>query len=683
MHIVPSEEQQAIIDSAARGANIVVDAVAGSGKTTTILSIAKALPDKTIVQVTFNSQLKLEVREKLSQLGLKNITVHTYHSLATTFYDSCAWNDGKMLSVIENNTQPRPNHTNIKPTLIIIDEAQDMTMLYFQMVYKFITDMCDMENIQLIVMGDRHQAVYSFMQADARFLTLAPLLWKKEFEFMTLCESYRLTKPIAWFVNKSMVKHDRIVSNKPGVRVEYHICNPYNMPFLNDLLFKLKSGSLNPEDIFILSASLKSQGSPARSIENKLVSAGIPVYVPISDDARMDEDITRGKVIFATFPSSKGRERKVVVVLGFDAGYFKYFAKNDLPHICPSTLYVAATRAKERLIVVENNGDNPLPFLKMCQEDLATYVHISGHRKQLRNNKFEDNTLIKRKTSPVELVRYLKQSTIQGLTPLVNRLFNCIQPAAVQGVRVPSKIKSSKSENQYEDVSDLNGLVIPIMWEAKMGGNGHTTIGAILSGLLSLKDTAKVMKTAISKIKFNSENICDYIHMCNVYQAVSDGYHGRLAQIKKYDWLNNDMVEQCHKYLGEHVSSRSIEFEKVASHTIDTQFGEVTINSRIDAVTDDTIWEFKCVDELMLEHFLQLVVYAYVYNMSNTNVERKKTKILNIRNGELYELVYNSEIVDQIMDTLFCHKYTTATKESDEEFIDQLSLTISNQWQTS
>ena len=57
----PSEEQQKIIDALKNKQNVIVNAVAGSGKTTTILGIAKQMPDINILQITYNKALKLEV----------------------------------------------------------------------------------------------------------------------------------------------------------------------------------------------------------------------------------------------------------------------------------------------------------------------------------------------------------------------------------------------------------------------------------------------------------------------------------------------------------------------------------------------------------------------------------------------------------------------------------------------
>ena len=47
----PSHEQKKIIFSLLNGKSVIVDAVAGSGKTTTILWIAKAFQNKKIVNV--------------------------------------------------------------------------------------------------------------------------------------------------------------------------------------------------------------------------------------------------------------------------------------------------------------------------------------------------------------------------------------------------------------------------------------------------------------------------------------------------------------------------------------------------------------------------------------------------------------------------------------------------------
>jgi F-box protein, helicase, 18 len=73
-------EQDAIINSSG---DIKINAVAGSGKTTTIIEYAKARPATAkILYLAFNKSVKLEAIKKFSAKGLSNVTVETAHSLA-------------------------------------------------------------------------------------------------------------------------------------------------------------------------------------------------------------------------------------------------------------------------------------------------------------------------------------------------------------------------------------------------------------------------------------------------------------------------------------------------------------------------------------------------------------------------------------------------------------------------
>lgn len=75
-----TKEQHEIINSTG---NIKINAVAGSGKTTTIIEYAKARPrDSKILYLAFNKSVKTEAIKKFSEKGLHNVTVETAHSLA-------------------------------------------------------------------------------------------------------------------------------------------------------------------------------------------------------------------------------------------------------------------------------------------------------------------------------------------------------------------------------------------------------------------------------------------------------------------------------------------------------------------------------------------------------------------------------------------------------------------------
>src|SRR4051812_5809224 len=75
-----TDEQKAII--ASKG-NIKINAVAGSGKTTTVIEHAKARPSNSrILYLAFNKSVKTEAEKKFREAGLRNVKVETAHSLA-------------------------------------------------------------------------------------------------------------------------------------------------------------------------------------------------------------------------------------------------------------------------------------------------------------------------------------------------------------------------------------------------------------------------------------------------------------------------------------------------------------------------------------------------------------------------------------------------------------------------
>lgn len=75
-----TEEQEAIVRSEG---DIKINAVAGSGKTTTVIEYAGARPKHAkILYLAFNKSVKLEAAKKFIAKGLHNVTVETAHSLA-------------------------------------------------------------------------------------------------------------------------------------------------------------------------------------------------------------------------------------------------------------------------------------------------------------------------------------------------------------------------------------------------------------------------------------------------------------------------------------------------------------------------------------------------------------------------------------------------------------------------
>jgi len=183
---VMSDEQTHVYNKIREGNNVIVDACAGSGKSTTILSIASNMPNHQFIQLTYNSMLSSEIKTKIEKLGLQNLKVYTFHSLVVKYYSADGYTDTIIRKILQNNTSPRKSIPKFH--VLVIDEAQDMTFLYFKLLVKFCRDMG--ERIQLLILGDFMQGLYEFKGADIRFLTFLDYIWKN-FEFLHFPPSHQ------------------------------------------------------------------------------------------------------------------------------------------------------------------------------------------------------------------------------------------------------------------------------------------------------------------------------------------------------------------------------------------------------------------------------------------------------------------------------------------------------------
>lgn len=118
---VPSKYQKAIYTYILKGkGNAVVDAVAGSGKSTTIVNALKIIPsNKSILFLAFNKSIVEELKKKIG--NLPNVEVSTLHSLGARALMKtvrCRINSAKYVThlteLIEDETIQSENFKNLK-----------------------------------------------------------------------------------------------------------------------------------------------------------------------------------------------------------------------------------------------------------------------------------------------------------------------------------------------------------------------------------------------------------------------------------------------------------------------------------------------------------------------------------------------------------------------------------------
>ena len=536
--------------------------------------------------------------------------------------------------------------------------------------------------MNMLVLGDRYQAVYKFMGADSRFLTLTHNLWKgKLFENRLLSTSYRLTNEIAAFVNDVMIGYKRIQATRPGSPVIYIRDSVFQVyrKLASYIIAQIRSGSIKPEDVFVLAGSISGDRSPIRKLENELVNNNIPCYYPTSDERKLDEDIIEGKVIFSSFHQAKGRERKLVIVYGFDSGYFKFFGKDYDPLVCPETLYVACTRAKEKLVLVEGIGDGlgPLPFLKMNHNEIQSLPYVDFSGRSLGNyrvgiyEKSEDDDNF-HKDTPTSLVKFLNERNMKSLIPLTEMLFT-VQQKATYSADIPSKI--SCGNGLYEEVSDINGIVIPAMYEAR---DAESTVQRVVKDnylMMSQRNEHLYLQEGFQKyMNEKCISIAENLYLGALYICMNEKLYHKIKQIKRYDWLSQVDAEKCWSTLDLYLLGKEVLYEQEIDTLCDNYpaYGLIQINGRFDVSTDDTIWELKCVDILTIEHLLQVVVYAWLWRCEYfEKLGSRKFQILNMRTGEVLALNTESHLIDEVMAILFENRYGKVRELSDSEFLER------------
>lgn len=514
-HILPppSAEQKIIVDDICAGANVATFAVAGAGKTTTILNAAVAfrgrgldgVPDRNhVVSITYNAKLKTETRNKAANLGIY-IEVHSFHSFCVAHYDRKCYTDTQMRAILNAKTPPlRPFSID----MLFVDEGQDMNPLFHELICKICAD-SSTGPPQLCVLGDKRQCINQFLGADERFLThVAQTLDVngRPWRFPKISESFRVTRPMAEFVNTCMLndlpgkgtiqsgkthivlpanreRHNTASSSSspsnansttrsgttyavaptmtPAPKPRYLICNAFGDDLFVEFSRYLDMGYA-PWEITVVAASVRKEVSPIRQLENRIKRdrPDIQVYIPTADDEKLDTDVIRGKMVFSTFTQTKGLEWPVVIVIGADNGYFEMFAKDLSPVYCPNQLYVVATRALECITLVHHNANDYLPFLNVAK--LPRYCDVVTKKRVVVKTRSYTG---EKKMAVTDLVRFIPQQVLDECRSLLT-----LSTARLPGVRIDIDSKSTQPGGS-ENVSEITGTAIPAYFDFHRNGN--------------------------------------------------------------------------------------------------------------------------------------------------------------------------------------------------------------------
>lgn len=611
----PTEEQKLIVDRIGEGKNVIVDAVAGSGKTTTVLWVAKSNPHKKILQLTYNRSLKDEVCEKRDTFNLNNLEVQTYHGFASKLFKKSIHNDNLLIDAIRNKGK-----ITYSVDILVLDEVQDMTANYFTLS-NIVTSKV------MVLLGDPYQMIYKYKGANLDYLFNRGNIWNRVFEKLTLTISFRLTHQMGSFMNEVVLRENRFHTVKVGPKVNYLHVNPFEAgaTMIYTAIADLLKEGYRSEDIFILASSVKSMTSPFNYLLNELSRNNVPIYKPINDEEKLTESVIENKIVVSTFHQAKGRERKIVVVYGFDSFLRKTWKDVDF-QICPEFVYVALTRAKEHLFIVHSEKDEKLPFIKHKLSEIKSldYIKFTGSMK----DGIYTQLVGPRNITVTNMVSYLNSELEYELEKALSGIIS--MQSTGSKIMMTNEIRSEKF-NTVEPVSHLNGLAIPALYEKKKTGKSR------------MEEEVKRDKRYSHLRKESAETVADMLLFANIYTTITNGNLDHyLNQIQSYDWLPDSAVDLAHNNLDGILTDASMTFEETVTYS-DI---EVVIDGAVDCIQGTTLWEFKCVSAISISHFLQTVVYAWMSRLNGIDIRR--ICLYNISGGELYEIQTDYKLLEQV-----------------------------------
>jgi hypothetical protein len=603
--------EQIAIEQTLKHSNVIVNAVAGSGKTRTCIYIGAENPTKSVLILTYNAGLKIETRAAAAQYP--NIEVHSFHSFANKYYIKCHTDDD-LSNILKEDIRITPS----KYDIILIDEVQDMTPLYFKLV-KLIIKEC--KDAKVAVFGDVSQEINDYKGADSRYLTMFDSLisglfsTNEKFARLNLSTSFRVPQEIAEFIYMNM-NSVKINTVRSGGTIQYKIMNAYNSQKIYDEVFTPILAKYRCDDIFVLASTLSGNNSPIINFANIISKNNINIFV--ASDSRIEEDIIANKVCFSTFHQVKGLERSVVIVFGFDESYL--FGKPTIDG-CPNDLYVAATRSKQELILIHHYTKNYLPFMNPPRNKTG-FLQLSKKRglsESIENGRYSPRENGVNGISPKAITTFIKHIPATTLHEImkyitVEEIRPCGKPIFISH-KIPTLTSAGKV--LIEPVSDINGVAIPLYYMYHVNG-------------VVFADAAEhCLREATS--------------MC------SKSYTYRNRQLNSFKWINTYTFELCRERIASVVDSFYLDKMNQLNQLNQLEFEkEITYKNLVGKIDcydnkNNIIYEFKCVNVLSLEHILQVALYsmmfpcsaAYIYNVLDDNL--KKVSALNL--DKIIELI--------------------------------------------
>lgn len=573
-----SDEQSKFVEIAQEGKNILVDACIGSGKTTAIQVLCEELPkEKNILYLTYNKLLKIDAKSKIHK---KNVLVTNYHGFAYRTLSRMGIKNAGISDLIQTFIKSKPYVE--KYDMLIIDEYQDIELELAELL-KIVKEANP--NMQIIAVGDMQQKIY-----DKTTLNVSKFIddFLGEHVLLEFTRCFRLSAELAARLGR--------IWNKPivGVNNDCHVKKMSRDQVVEFLTMQ------EPGDILCLGSRTGDLSKTLNRLEEECPKTynKDTVYASISDSDSMGSiKPSKNSAIFTTYDSSKGLERKIVVIFDYTESYWSIRINKPFQsyEILRNIFCVAASRGKKQIIFVESDE------AELSEKTLATPVNM--------NTKFEDMEI----SNMFEFK--FKEDVEQCFSTIKTKKIDVNDNSIIQIKNNDGLIDLSPCIGIFQEATYFDGYSIDESIEFYMSiykdrcflytdKVKNSSLEEKILFVTSLETTQNRYRNQV-EVPFISEN---------EENAICERLATRLSR-------DEDVQSECKLYFS----------DKKNGELLFTAFGMV------DAVKDDIIYELKFVSELTHEHFLQCA--SYVVAMG-----KKKGILWNTRDNTLFEITVPNKI---------------------------------------
>lgn len=268
---------------------IVVAAGPGSGKTFVLvrklasLILMEDIKSEKLLMLTFSRAAATEFSRRLSELignAAKYVEIRTFHSYAFDILGqrgTLEKNDEIVKKAVEEIRANRVERSRITKSILVIDEAQDMSADEFALVEELISHN---EDLRIIAVGDDDQNIYSFRGSDSEYFN--SFVTKYQASKYDMLENFRSCRTIVDAANcfaetipfRMKTASSVAVRSEKGCTcmVRHSSCN-FEQAIVNDIISRHLQGktavlTFTNEDALVIMAMLKRQNINAKLVQS-------------------------------------------------------------------------------------------------------------------------------------------------------------------------------------------------------------------------------------------------------------------------------------------------------------------------------------------------------------------------------------------------------------------------------